>query len=329
MKNLRYAIVLAAALLLLPLCAGAQSICFWTDDADIVPVRIYVDEEYIGDVTASFDNEPLLDTEGTLSVDTTPERHSLTAVDKYGRVYKGWKGTITPREGEIYSLRLRGGQFREVKREDYSYVFLDWVPVFVYTAPIRRIRVPRNISPLTDSGPMVGMAVAAVGATAAMGVAASSNWGEEDARFPYFAIGLGTEYLTNLSSWRNVAQMKARFGNLGGISLLADAGVSLVPYDVTRTGTTGLRRYSRFESAFTFSIGAALDYGGLSFGVRYKPAVGNSLDTFLVARLAYDWWITRGFALDFHVGFGFGGYGNKGLMERYEYPFGMGLLFKL
>ena len=54
MKNFRVWFLSAAALLL-PLAASAQSICFWTDAADIVPIRIYVDEEYLGDVTAAFE----------------------------------------------------------------------------------------------------------------------------------------------------------------------------------------------------------------------------------------------------------------------------------
>lgn len=323
--------VLSAAILLL--CAAgaarAQSICFWTDDADVVPVRIYVDQEYIGDVTAAFSQQPLLDTEGTLSVDTTPQRHELTAVDKYGRVYKGWSGHVNPREGEILYLRIRGGRFREVDRADYNFVFLDWAPLFLYTRPHRHYHLP-DLSPLEDNGPLIGMAVAAVGASAALGVATAKNWDQPDSRFPYFAIGLGTEYFATLKNWRNVVQMKARFGGLGGLSLLADAGFSYFPYTGISSYGAGYEELRlRGDTAFTWSIGAGLDYGGFNFSVRYKPAFGTSDDTFLMGRVAYDWWVSKHFGLDFHAGFGVGGYGTEGLMDHYDFPFGIGFLVRL
>jgi hypothetical protein len=317
MKNLRCRSLLAAALLLLPVAASAQSICFWTPDQDLVPIRIYIDEEYIGDVTAAFAAQPELDTPGTLSVDTTPVRHSLTAVDKYGRVFKSWSGTLTPQPGKIYFERLHGRGFREVNRKDYAFVFLDWVPLFPLPRYYRYGRYIEDLYPLEDQGLLVGMAATAVGATAAMGVAASRNWNVADSRFPYFAVGLGTEYFGTLCEWRNTTQFKYRFGNKGGVSILGDVGIASFPR-------------SWEESVVpTFSVGAGLDYGGLGFSLRYKPAVGMSWDTFLVARLEHDWWITDVFALDFHAGFGVGGYGAKGLMDYYDFPFGFGFLFRL
>ena len=83
------------------------------------------------------------------------------------------------------------------------------------------------------------------------------------------------------------------------------------------------------NTAFTFSFGAGIDYGGLGFAIRYKPAVGRSSDTFLAARIAYDWWVAPKFALEFHGGFGVGGFGSKGLFDYYDFPFGFGLLFAL
>ena len=308
---------LLAAVLLLPGIASAQSVCFWTDASDLVPIRIYIDEEYLGDVTAAFSSQPALDTEGALSIDTTPERHSLTAVDKYGRVFKSWSGTLTPQPGKIYYERLHAGGFREVNRKDYAFVFLDWVPLFPLPRYYRHYRFLDELSPLEDQGLLVGMAATAVGATAAMGVAASRNWNVEDSRFPYFALGLGTEYFATLYEWRNVAQFKYRFGNKGGFSLLGDAGIASFP------------RSWEERAIPTFSFGAGLDYGGLSFSLRYKPAVGTSFDTFLAGRIGYDWWVTPGFALNFHAGFGVGGYGERGLMDHYDFPFGFGLLFRL
>ena len=315
MKIFTIRTLLAAATLLLPAAASAQSIVFWTQDQNLVPIRIYIDQEYIGDVTAATPARPELDAPGTLSVDTTPVRHELTAVDKYGRVFKGWEGTLTPQPGKIYFECLSARGFRKVNRKDYGFVFLHWVPV--YRLPWYFGVFREDLDPHEDKGLMVGMAATAVGATAALGVAAARNWDVEDSRFPYFALGLGTEYFATLYEWRNVAQFKARFGGKGGFSLLADAGIASYPRSWEQSAIP------------TFSIGAGLDYGGLGFSLRYKPSVGNSFDTFLVGRVEYDWWITDGFALDFHAGFGVGGYDPEGLMDYYDFPFGFGLLFRL
>lgn len=317
MKNFTIAILLAAAALLFPAALSAQSIVFWTQDQDLVPIRIYIDQEYLGDVTAALPTQPELDAPGALSVDTTPVRHELTAVDKYGRVFKGWSGTLTPQPGKIYFERLNAQGFRKVNRKDYAFVFLDWVPLYRLPWYLGSPRVLGDLDPHEDKGLMVGMAATAVGATAALGVAAARNWDVGDSRFPYCALGLGTEYFASLYEWRNVAQFKARFGGKGGFSLLADAGIA------TYAGS------SLQDAIPTFSIGAGLDYGGFGFSLRYKPSVGNSFDTFFVGRLEYDWWITGGFALDFHAGFGVGGYGPEGLMDFYDFPFGFGLLFRL
>ena len=322
-KHLLISILFAATLFGLP--AAAQSICFWTDDADAVPVRIYVDHEYFGDITVAYSEQPMLDAEGCVSVDTTPERHELTAVDKYGRVYKGWPGWIRPRTDRVNYLRIRAGQFREVDRDDYDWVFVDWIPVYVHV-PVGGYGVSiEDLDPLVDNGLLVGMGVTAIGATAAMTAAAVRNWGIPDGRFPYAAVGLATEFMPVLQEWRNVAQFRARLGNLGGVSLMADAGVATI-----------LNWYSRPYSSindpvsiFTFSVGAGLDYGGFGFSIHYKPAFERSFDTFLKARFAYDWWVTQNTAIDFHAGFGVGGFGEEGLFDYYEFPFGIGLLFKL
>jgi len=320
-----FSLLFAAALFGLP--AAAQSICFWTDDTDVVPVRIYIDREYIGDVTAAVEAQPLLDAPGCLSVDTAPGRHDLTAVDKYGRVYKGWTGHIRLREGEVSFQRLRGRQFRIVEQDDYDFVFLDWVPLYSYLdIPYYGFRLPvEELDPLTDDDLLIGMGVAAIGATAAMSVAAARNWGVPDSRFPYVAVGLGTEFLPTLNIWRNVAQFRARFGNRGGVSLLADAGAATL-FDYRPQPYSSI---DRSETRFTFSVGAGLDYGGFGFSVRYKPAIGDSIDTFLAARVAYDWWVSDNVAINFHGDFGVAGFGTDGLFDHYEFPFGIGVLFRL
>lgn len=307
---------LLAASLLLPRAASAQSICFWTGDIDIVPIRIYVDEEYVGDVTAAYDYQPELDAEGTLSLDLTPVHHKFTAVDKYGRVFKDWAGHFTAREGRIYYQQLRARGFREVNRADYGFVFLAWEPLFRLPGYYRYPRRVDDLRPLEDSGLLIGMAAATVGATAAMGAAAAKNWNVADYRFPYVALGFNSEYLSSLEEWRNVAQLRARFGNKGGFSLLADAGAAFYPG-------------YRWDTAFTFSLGVGLDYEAFGLSFRYKPAVGRSAETFLLAQAQYDWWVAQRFAVDFHLGFGVGGYGSEGLFDHYIFPFGFGFLVRL
>ena len=312
-KILALSLTFLCSSLALSFQAGAQSACFWTEAGDLVPIRIYIDREYLGDVTEAFSRQPALDTPGALSLDLTPGRHEFTAVDKYGRVYKG-ADNIRARENEICFLQLKGWRFREVNRADYAFVFLDWLPVFG-PYPYPRIHV-EDLSPLEDQGLLVGMAATAIGATAAMGVAAARNWNNPDDRFPYVALGFDSDYLTTLQEWRNVAQLRARFGAKGGFSLMADAGVALYP------------GYS-WDTPFTFSLGAGLDYGAFGFSLRYKPAVGNSTDTFLLARAQYDWWLSKHFALDLHMGFGVGGFGTEGLFDYYDFPVGFGFLIKL
>ena len=319
-----FTILLAAALSGLP--AAAQSFCFWTDDPSIVPVRIYIDRVFQGEVTEAFQDEPLPGTPGCLSIDTLPDRHELTAVDKYGRVYKGWPKWVRARDGEINYMQMQGRYFRVVDQAAYGYVFDNWYPIYLLSDLHPRVGIRlEDLDPLTDDDLLVGMGIAAVGATAAMTVAAARNWHLPDGRFPYVAIGLGTELMTVTKQWRNVAQFRARFGNLGGVSLLADAGIAAALRGrPERAGTLRLP-----GSYFTWSVGAGLDYGGFGFAVRYKPAIGQSVDTFLTARLAYDFWIDRNFAIEIHGGFGVGGYGRDGLFDHYEFPFGIGFLFSL
>ena len=215
-----------------------------------------------------------------------------------------------------------------VDQRQYDYVFTDWVPLYYFMdAPVRYGRyIPVDeLDPLTDNGLLIGMGVAAVGATAALGVAAARNWNFPDSRYPFVALGFGTEYFSSLRAWRNVAQFKARFGNLGGVSLMADAGVALFPGRYRDPFAS----IDRFGSQFTWSVGAGLDYGGFGFSVRYKPAFGPTEETFLTARFQYDWWVSKGFALDFHAGFGVGGFGESSTFDHYDFPVGMGFLIRL
>jgi len=320
-------IIIALAGLVSCLAAQAQSICFWTDDEEAVPVRIYIDEEYLGDVTQAMDSTPVLDQEGCLSVDVIPGKRQLTAVDKYGRIYSDWPGHISAKAGDVYSIRLKAGGFHTPRnRDDYAFVFLGWDPV-PYRYPYHYGRRGRRSSPSLDDDLMVGMAISAFAATAAMTAVAIKNWDFPDSRFPYYSLGWNTEYLGGLGQWRNTVQGRARFGNLGGVSLMADAGIA------TMLGRT---YGDAAPDHFTWSVGAGLDYGGFAFSIRYKAGdagsggdFDGSWDTFLVAQLSYDWWIGDNFGLGIHAGYGISGNVHyDGLMDNYEYPLGLSLLYK-
>ena len=310
------------------LAAQAQSICFWTDEKEILPIRIYIDEEYLGDVTKAFSETPVLDTEGCLSVDVLAGKRMLTAVDKYGRIYEDWPGYIRTAKDKVYSIKLSGKGFRRVSnRSDYPYVFVGWDPLPYYYPPVYRHHGRRN--PREDDDILAGMAVGAVTLTAAMTALVVKNWDFPDARFPYWSLGWNSEYLTGLNQWRNTLQGKARFGNLGGISLIADIGVAS-PME---------RSFREFDNPdhLTWSIGAGLDYGGLGFSIRYKAGassdsvspVKDSYDTFLIATIGYDWWVSDHLGINVHTGFGLSGNVNyDGLMDNFEYPIGFGLLYK-
>lgn len=316
-------------MLLASLSMRGQSICFWTDSKEVVPIRIYIDEEYIGDITEAMDETPVLDQSGCLSVDVLAGKRLLTAVDRYGRIYEDWPGYIRTAPEKVYNIRVSGNGFREVRnRSDYPYVFVGWDPV-PYHYPVVMRRPHGRFNPKEDDDMVVGMALTAFSLTAAMTAVVARNWSFPDARFPYFSVGYNSEYMCGLNQWRNTVQGKARFGNLGGISLMADLGVA----------SWMDRDFRDFDDPehVTWSVGAGLDYGGFCFAIRYKAGTESdiasifedSYDTFLVATLGYDWWITDHFGLNLHAGFGLSGNVNyDGLMDNFEFPIGFGLHYK-
>lgn len=309
--------------------AYSQTMCFWTNDQNSVPIRIYVDEQYIGDVTQAFDNEPMLDQPGCLSVDTTPAKHMLTAVNRYGQIYSGWFGSIRPRVDRVNFIHIYPGCFHSVVQSDPRFSFIDW-GLFIYSPGpppyhdfFHDSSDDNDVNPNDDKALLITMAVAAVAGTAAMAAAAGRNWSYPDNRFPYYSAGLGTEYLFGLASWRNVATIRARFGNFGGLSLLGDFGWST---------TNSFHNYSSYSggtySSKTWSVGIGFDYGGFCFAFKYKAPTSSSLDTFLTASAIYDWWFAKNFGVNFHAGFGVSGFGYDSLLERFEFPVGIGLSAK-
>jgi len=82
---LSFALILCAALSM-----SAQQVCFWTNEYKTLPLRIYVDEQYVGYVTASFKHAPEFGEEGTLTLNLTPGTHEIVAINAYGYEYDGW-----------------------------------------------------------------------------------------------------------------------------------------------------------------------------------------------------------------------------------------------
>ena len=90
---------------------SAQQVCFWTNENKTLPIRIYVDEKYVGDLTAAFDKAPAYGEEGTLCVELTPGTHNVAAVNAYGYEYDGWPGVLRPDEGQVSYVKLRKNNF--------------------------------------------------------------------------------------------------------------------------------------------------------------------------------------------------------------------------
>ena len=314
----RFFATLACALLFCSL-APAQDLLFWTDDADAVPIRIYVDKEYLGDVTAAYDSEPEWLADGTLCATTTPEKHSITAVNKYGQVYYGWPDSVYPSGTKLNSMKVSAGKFKNVNSSDgrWSYMFIGWDPIFLPGYHFHGADSPR-----TDAFGDVAMIGAAAAIAGVVAVGAADKWEVPDARFPYFGLGANVQILPELDEMRSVAEFRYRFGNFGGLSILADAGVR---HSFNYWPDEGFSRDS-----FTWSIGVGVDYGGFDFSVNYKPDFGGEWEeTFLVAKARYDWFFSNVVGLSFSAGFGISGYGYGHLADYFEFPFGIGLVFKI
>lgn len=306
----------------------AQDVLFWTNDTKTLPIRVYVDKEYVGEVSTAYSSKPEPGAEGCLYMVMSPEVHSVTAVNCYGELYDGWSGKIRPEEGALSYVKIKKGSFKTASQasrndEELFWLWYGWDPI-IRPYPVRYHHHDLDIDP-DDDALLVTMAVATVGGLAAMTAAAVKNWDYPDDRFPYFSAGYKFEYMCGLEAIRNVARFKYRFGNLGGISLIGDAG-----YRISEFGRRNIREFdSRYDyNSFTWSLGFGLEYGGFNFGVRYKPAFNVMEDSFLVADIDYDWILGEHFILSFNSGFGVCGYGDHNLLDRFEFPIGVSFSYK-
>lgn len=311
------------------LSARAQDVCFWTNDAESLPIRVYVDKSYVGDVTAAYDRFPGMGAEGCLTFLIAPSECQITAVNRYGEVYDGWPGTLRPRHDADNVIKIARGQFVQTERsydpdDDLFWLWVGWDPVY---RPVPYVHHHHagwvdKIDTDDDYLLLLTMSVAAVGGLAAMTAIAARNWSFPDSRFPYISAGYEFQYLPGLGEYRNVARLKYRMGNLGGLSLTGDIGHRTSGYSAYSLEQMDLRRS---DSGLTWSAGLSLDYAGFNFGLRYKPALYAADDSFLVAALNYDFLIGRSLVINIDAGFGVSGYGSEGLVSRFEFPLGIGL----
>ena len=144
-------------------------------------------------------------------------------------------------------------------------------------------------------------------------VGAIVNWNYPDSRFPYASVGYKTEYLPGANALRNVAKVKGRIGNFGGMSFIAEAGEALYfgkGWQPTLAAGFGWA-YGAFEIDFRYQLPYLTDY---------KFA---SLD------FSYDWFVAKHFAIDFNLGLALSGYQTWG-NQRWngvEVPVGLGVQY--
>lgn len=305
---------MVTALLSFCIPAAAQeepdaNMCFSVKDTTITPVRVYIDQNYIGDVMG--------EGEKALYVYMDYSEHTIQTVNRYGELYSGWPSTISPREGKVTLYKMDANKFKPYQRADnieqdpLFWLWLGWDPI-IRPAPIYPF--PIGGGSYASDGDVIAMAIGTAAALGAMGAGAISNWNVPDNRFPNFSVGYSFLWLGSAELMRNTVEMKYRFGGLGGMSVFADAGI---------------------ENSFpdriiypTFSAGFSFDYGGFALGLRYKPSVSSMRTSFALLQANYDFIIGEHFAIGFNAGVGLSGYGMRFAQTRIESALGFGLKFR-
>ncbi len=308
---------------------SAQQVCFWTNEYKTLPIRIYVDEQYVGDITASFDKAPAYGTEGTLSIELTPGTHDVAAVNAYGYEYDGWPGTIRPDETKVNYVKLRRDKFPYYTSLGYIvydpyWYGLDYGPYYYHYHHHHHYSsasADHSVDELEDgdlnSQFAAGLIVGAASLFVTGMVGAIVNWNYPDYRFPYIAAGAKIEYLPGINALRNVAKVKGRIGNFGGMSFIAEGGEA----------------YYFGEKLWepTFAAGFGWAYGAFEVDFRYQlPYL--STHTLAALDFSYDWFLSKHLAIDFNLGLGLSGtrtasgiYWNR--WNGVEVPFGVGIQY--
>ena len=171
-----------------------------------------------------------------------------------------------------------------------------------------------DLDKLDDTALLIGAAAVAV-ASAGMLVAVIDNWDEPDDRFPYFSFSPQVQYFFQTGNVRDVIQLKYRFGNHGGFSLMGDLGYC----------TGSLNHPNVFDRRLTWSLGAGLDLGAFSLSFHFKPETGAHVENFLTCQLGYDIFVTRNLAVDLGLGVGIFNYENDNYADV---PLSVGILYK-
>lgn len=171
-----------------------------------------------------------------------------------------------------------------------------------------------NLDKVDDAALIIGAAAVAV-ASAGMLVAVVKNWDKPDDRFPYFSLTPQVQFFTQSGTMRDVLQLKCRFGNYGGFSILADLGYT----------TGSLNDDNLFDPGFTWSLGAGFDMGAFSLSFRGKPATHRYSENFFNCELGYDIFLTKDLAVDLK--------GGVALIDHdselyWDIPVSVGLLWK-
>ena len=148
-----------------------------------------------------------------------------------------------------------------------------------------------DLTKVDDDALLIGAAAVAV-ASAGMIIGVAKTWNVPDDRFPYVSVSPQVQYFTQSGTMRDVVQFKCRFGNRGGISVLADLGFC----------TGSLNENNLFDPGFTYSAGMGLDIGAFSLSFRGKPAIGRYDENFLSCQAVYDIFLTDHFGLDLSAG---------------------------
>lgn len=310
---------------------SAQQVCFWTNEYKTLPIRIYVDEQYVGDITAAFDKAPEFGEEGTLCVEMTPGSHEIAAVNAYGYEYDGWPGTIRPDENKVNMVKIRRDKFPYYTSLGYIvydpyWYGLDYGPYYHHHHHHHSAAPHHQDSDLDEGDLNTEYAAALIVGAASLFVTgmvgAIVNWNYPDYRFPYFATGAKIEYLPGINALRNVARLKGRIGNYGGMSFIAEGGEA----------------YYIDENLWepTVAAGFGWAYGGFEVDFRYQLplfiAPGAAPHIFGALDFSYDWFLSKHLALDFNLGLGLSGkntdtgiYWNR--WNGVEVPFGVGVQY--
>lgn len=293
------------ALMLSAFAALAQSdakVVFWADSEDGLPVRVYIDKEYVGDITEAYDDIPVFGALGALSVYTTPGRHNVAAVNCYGEVYTG-TNTFRASEEKMRDVMFRSYLFDDqkdyVRMRDFDFIFIGWDPIIrpPYHPHPRRPADDYDWDEDVDNAAKTAVGVAAVAGAAVMGTAAIKNWHKSDNRFPYFSFGFRNEHLHGIGIRRRTMAFERRLGGKGGMTIGAEFG-----YQYPNS------HRNRMYLDPTWAVKIGFDYGGFDFALRAKPLPILGFEAFYLADCRYNLWLGRHFGINFGLGYGISTY---------------------